>query len=354
MAGRRDSVSRTSVIVLALIVRYAKHHAAGRQRAPAAELRTRHLGSWNVALNWPPWPRIVGAARAVGMKDPSMVDIAPRNDHPPTILESALRYDRASAVVLVIVLPLVSWLWIVAMARDMYGPMNGASAWMMTVVWDFWHLVLLWAMWAVMMVGMMLPSASPMLLYGGLARRSAVGATAASWQVYTFAAGYLFVWAVFSLGATALQRLMAELLLVSSMMEVTNPTGGATLLAIAGLYQLTPIKLACLRSCQSPLGFLMRRWRTGLTGAFRMGLEHGALCVGCCWALMLLLFVGGVMNLGVIAALTALVAFETTDAVRRPRRTNQWRSADWRGCLDAGWLNNRSPRRPPCTLNTAT
>jgi predicted metal-binding membrane protein len=76
------------------------------------------------------------------------------------------------------------------------------------------------------------------------------------------------------------------------------------------VYQLTPIKLACLRACQSPLQFLMSRWRTGLSGAFRMGLEHGALCVGCCWALMLLLFVGGVMNLSVIAALTALVAFE--------------------------------------------
>ena len=76
------------------------------------------------------------------------------------------------------------------------------------------------------------------------------------------------------------------------------------------MYQLTPIKQACLRTCQSPLGFLMHRWRTGVMGAFRMGLEHGAVCVGCCWALMLLLFAGGVMNLAVIAALTAFVAFE--------------------------------------------
>jgi predicted metal-binding membrane protein len=239
-----------------------------------------------------------------------MVADASPDNRPATILESALRHDRAPVVVLLIVVPLVSWLWIVAMARDMYGPMTGASAWMMTAAWDPWHLVLLWAMWAVMMVAMMLPSASPMLLlYGTVARRSAVGAGGAR-QLYAFAAGYLVVWAAFSVGATALQRLLAALLVVSPMMEVTSRVAGATLLMIAGVYQLTPLKHACLRTCQSPLGFLMSRWRPGAGGAFRMGLEHGALCVGCCWALMLLLFAGGVMNLAVIATLTALVAFE--------------------------------------------
>jgi predicted metal-binding membrane protein len=94
------------------------------------------------------------------------------------------------------------------------------------------------------------------------------------------------------------------------MMEVTSRNAGAALLMIAGVYQMTPLKHACLRTCQSPLGFLMSRWRPGASGALRMGIEHGALCVGCCWALMLLLFAGGVMNLAVIAALTVLVAFE--------------------------------------------
>jgi predicted metal-binding membrane protein len=234
-----------------------------------------------------------------------------RNERPRTILESALRFDRTPALVLLIVVPLVSWMWIVVMARDMYGPMTGASAWMMTAVWDGRHLALLWAMWAVMMIGMMLPSATPMLLsYGVVARRSAAGASAASRQIYALAAGYVAVWALFSLGATALQRLLATLLVVSSMMEVTSSAVGATLLLIAGVYQLTPLKLACLRTCQSPFGFLMSRWRSGTAGAFRMGFEHGVLCVGCCWALMLLLFAGGVMNLAVIAALTALVAME--------------------------------------------
>lgn len=240
-----------------------------------------------------------------------MPDTCVHDDPPPTVLEAALRSDRAPAVVLLIVLPLVCWMWIVVMARDMYGSMTGASAWMMTATWDLRHLLLLWAMWAVMMAGMMLPTASPLLLmYGVVARRSAAGPAAASTQIYALAAGYLVAWALFSLGATGLQRLLGALLLVSSMMEVTSPIVGATLLVLAGVYQLTPMKQVCLRTCQSPLGFLMSHWRTGWTGAFRVGLTHGFYCVGCCWALMLLLFVGGVMNLVVIAALTALVAFE--------------------------------------------
>ena len=238
-----------------------------------------------------------------------MTDPEAFHEPPPTILESTLRHDRTSAVVLLVLLPLVSWMWIVIMAQDMYGPMTGASAWMMTARWDVPHLLLLWAMWAVMMAGMMLPSASPMLLlYGVVARRSAQPAAAR--HVYALASGYLVVWLAFSLGATVLQRLLARLLLVSPMMEATSVAAGAALLCLAGVYQLTPIKRTCLRTCRSPLGFLMSRWRTGSSGAFRMGLEHGAFCVGCCWALMLLLFVGGVMNVTVIVALTALVAFE--------------------------------------------
>jgi len=241
--------------------------------------------------------------------DISMGDTAAPDERPLTILESALRYDRGPLLVLLVLLPTLAWIWIVVMARDMYGPMTGASAWMMTASWDVWHLLLLWAMWAVMMAGMMLPSASPMLLlYGVVARRSAHTTTAH--QIYALAAGYLVVWTVFSLGATALQRGLAGLLLVSPMMEATKPAVGATLLLLAGVYQWTPFKRACLQKCQSPLGFLISRWRTGFSGAFGMGFEHGAYCVGCCWALMLLLFAGGVMNLTVIAALTAFVAFE--------------------------------------------
>jgi predicted metal-binding membrane protein len=243
--------------------------------------------------------------------DPSMVDPAARDEHPPTSLESALRYDRTPAAVLLVLVPLISWIWILVMARDMYGTMTGASAWMMTARWDVPHLLLLWAMWAVMMTGMMLPSASPLLLlYGFVARRSAQGTAAR--QLYALAAGYLM-----GLGrvqsrsncASAIARGVPACF-ADDMMEITSPAVGGTLLLVAGVYQLTPIKYACLRTCQSPLGFLMSRWRSGSSGAFAMGLEHGAYCVGCCWALMLLLFAGGVMNLMVIATLTAFVAFE--------------------------------------------
>ena len=235
----------------------------------------------------------------------------PADEHPPTRLELVLGADRTPLVVLLILVPLVCWSWIVVMARDMYGPMTGASAWMMTLQWDARHVLLLWAMWAVMMAGMMLPSATPtLLLYGVMARRSATTRTRAERQIYAFAGGYLVVWMLFSVGATVIQRVLAQRLILSSMMETTSPMAGAILLLIAGLYQLTPVKQVCLRACQSPLGFLMNRWRAGLAGATRMGVEHGMLCVGCCWALMLLLFAGGVMNLLVIAALTAFVAFE--------------------------------------------
>jgi predicted metal-binding membrane protein len=201
-------------------------------------------------------------------------------------------------VALLILVPLVCWSWIVVLARDMYGPMTGASAWMMTASWDAPRVFLLWTMWAVMMTAMMLPSAAPMIVLVGGRPGGFV------------AVGYLTAWAAFSAGATVLQLLLMRLLIVTPMMEVSSARAGALLLAVAGLYQLTPLKQACLTTCQSPMSFLMRRWRSGAAGACRMGIEHGVFCVGCCWALMLLLFAGGVMNLMVIAALTLFVAFE--------------------------------------------
>jgi predicted metal-binding membrane protein len=201
-------------------------------------------------------------------------------------------------IALLVLVPLVSWAWIVVLSRDMYGPMTGASAWMMTAVWDAPHVWLLWAMWAVMMTGMMLPSAAPMIVIAGGSRS------------YFVALGYLSIWALFSAGATALQLFLVRVLVVTPMMELSSRRTGAVLLALAGVYQLTPLKQACLATCQSPMAFLARRWRGGSFGAFRMGVEHGVFCVGCCWALMLLLFAGGVMNLAVIAALTVFVAFE--------------------------------------------
>jgi predicted metal-binding membrane protein len=229
---------------------------------------------------------------------------------PHTALESAARHPRAILVLLFLVTLVPAWTWIVIMARDMYGSMLGPSAWMMTTVWDGPRLALLWAMWAVMMAAMMLPAAAPiLLLYAGAVRNRGEGPHVAL-QMYALGAGYLIVWAVFSVGAVLLQRVLATRLLLTPMMEPASPIAGAVLLFIAGVYQLTPLKRICLRSCRSPLAFLTRRWRSGRAGALRMGVEHGVHCLGCCWALMLLLFAGGVMNLTVILALTAWVLLE--------------------------------------------
>jgi predicted metal-binding membrane protein len=225
-------------------------------------------------------------------------------------LEYMLRRERLLIALVLLLIVSLSWLWIAAMAGDMYGSMIGPAAWMMTPAWDTTHLLLLWAMWAVMMVAMMLPSASStLLLYLHAARIREEGSEAAL-RVYALAGGYLSVWAVFSIGATLLQRVLATREVLSPMMEPASTVPSALLLLIAGAYQMTPLKRVCLRSCRSPLSFLMRRWRPGWTGAYRMGVEHGVYCLGCCWALMLLLFAGGVMNLAVIAALTAWILVE--------------------------------------------
>ena len=234
-----------------------------------------------------------------------MSDSAPQDR---TLLESALRHERAVTSVLLLV-TLASWIWIVLMSRDMYGTMRGASAWMMTDDWDFTHLSLLWAMWTVMMTAMMLPSAAPLvLLYAGALR--AKGERRASGSIYAIAAGYLLVWALFSVGATLLQRILALTLVLTPMLEPARPIIAAAVLAIAGVYQLTPYKRACLRVCRSPLSYLIEHWRDGTLGALRLGIGHGIYCVGCCWALMLLLFAGGVMNLFAIVALMLWVLAE--------------------------------------------
>lgn len=218
--------------------------------------------------------------------------------------------DRAVIIAGLFAATALCWLWIVPMARDMYGPMSGLSAWMMTPTWDFTHLILLWSMWAVMMAGMMLPTAAPLLLLYAAAVRRSEPAPRAVLRVSALAAGYVLVWAVFSVAATLLQRLLSRQLLLTPMMESARPAATAALLLIAGAYQLTPLKTACLKTCRSPLSLIMQRWRPGLSGAFHIGVEHGLYCLGCCWALMLLLFAGGVMNLTVIAALTGLVLIE--------------------------------------------
>jgi predicted metal-binding membrane protein len=228
----------------------------------------------------------------------------------PTLPETIMRHDRVVLLVVLVVIPLAAWTWIAMMARDMYGPMQGASAWMMRAVWDWPRLLLLWTMWAVMMTAMMLPSAAPViLLYAAAARRTAA-AHGVALRVYALTAGYVLIWALFSIAATALQRALAASRILTPMIEPATPVAAALVLAVAGVYQVTPLKRSCLRACRSPLGVIASSWRGGVAGAFRIGVHHGLYCLGCCWALMLILFAGGVMNLAVIIALTLWVAVE--------------------------------------------
>ena len=167
-------------------------------------------------------------------------------------------------------------------------------------------------MWAVMMVAMMLPTAAPMtLLYAAVARKAAAPHSALP-TTFIFVSGYIAMWTIFSLGATIAQHALDRAGLLSPMMVSRSARFGAVLLIAAGIYQLTPLKDACLRNCRAPAHFLARYWRTGNLGAFLMGLRLGAYCVGCCWVLMGLLFVGGVMNLLWIAAIAIFVLLEKT------------------------------------------
>ncbi|HTM02273.1 MAG TPA: DUF2182 domain-containing protein [Vicinamibacterales bacterium] len=222
-------------------------------------------------------------------------------------LEAVLRHPRTllAGVLLLVVVP--SWTWIVLMAHDMYGSMRGPAAWMMTPQWDVPHVILLWAMWSVMMAAMMVPSAAPVVLLYSRAIRNRLGDDDGAASLYAITAGYLAVWTVFSAAATIAQRLLASRLMLTPMMEPAAPRISGVVLALAGVYQLTPLKRACLRACRSPLSVLMTHSRTA---PLRLGVVHGMYCLGCCWTLMLLLFAGGVMNLFVIAALTAWVAVE--------------------------------------------
>jgi predicted metal-binding membrane protein len=181
---------------------------------------------------------------------------------------------------------------------------------------------MMFAMWAIMMVGMMLPSATPTtLVYTAVARKAAREGKPVA-RVTAFVAGYLSMWTVFSLGATVAQWGLERAALLSPTMVSSSPALGGVLLVGAGIYQLTPFKEACLEHCRSPAHFIAEHWRPGTLGALRMGTEHGAYCLGCCWVLMGLLFFGGVMNLLWIAAITLFVLLEK--AVPHGARGGRW------------------------------
>jgi predicted metal-binding membrane protein len=212
----------------------------------------------------------------------------------------------------------MAWGWLVAgagmeMSAVEMTAMAGMDGWLMRpAVWTPAYAVLIFAMWWVMMVAMMLPSAAPMLLLFARVNRKDRSAGAPLVPTALFAGGYLLGWGGFCAVAAALQWGLESARLLSPMLVTTNRWLGAGILIAAGLSQFTPLKAMCLRRCRTPLGFLLGNWRSGRLGALRMGLEHGAFCLGCCWFLMALLFFGGVMNLYWIAGLAVFVLLEKT------------------------------------------
>ena len=228
------------------------------------------------------------------------------------VAETVLKRDRIIMLSGLAVITALSWAYVSSVASGMQN--MGMSTEMamprMQEAWGVTEFALTFAMWAVMMVAMMTPSAAPMILmFAGINRRRKEQQVPYV-PTSVFLVGYLAVWAAFAVLATAAQWGLHTVSLLSPMMASTSPVLGGTLLLAAGIYQWTPLKHACLSKCRSPLGFVLNEWREGGWGAFLMGLKHGAYCTGCCWSLMALLFVAGVMNLVWVAAIAGFVLLE--------------------------------------------
>ena len=251
-------------------------------------------------------------------------------------LESVLRRDRLVVVIALVAVIVLSWAYILAGAgmgmsafemtqmtqsvgvsdstqpsmQEMSTGGTAADSLMATGTWTVGYAVVIFLMWWVMMFGMMLPSAAPLLLLFARMMRKEKDKGAPYVPTGVFALGYVIMWAAFSAIATGAQWGLEASGLLSGIMVGTSAVLGAGLLIAAGVWQLTPWKNACLRHCRSPIGFLSAHWRPGRTGAFKMGLVHGAFCLGCCWFLMALLFYGGVMNLYWIIGLALYILIE--------------------------------------------
>lgn len=226
-------------------------------------------------------------------------------------LIALLRRDQLPVLAALLLLSALCWWYLIALAASMSAmDMQAPAAFARMQSRGLFELGLLFVMWAVMMVGMMLPSAAPMiLLYHQVAKKAASEQRALA-PTTVFTLGYLLAWLVFSVGATLAQWLLEQLSLMSPAMVATSPWLGAGVVVAAGVYQLTPWKDRCLEYCRNPAWLLSRHWRPGVRGALTMGMIHGYYCLGCCWVLMGLLFVGGVMNLLWIAVIAIFVLIE--------------------------------------------
>jgi predicted metal-binding membrane protein len=250
-------------------------------------------------------------------------------------LASTLNRDRWVVLAGLAALTLLAWAYMVKEAREfsLSGICQCAGMKMSGPDLHPWSAVSLLAlgfMWVEMMVAMMLPSATPMILVFAQLNRQHRENHKPYVSTAVFVLGYLVAWAGFSAVAAAAQWGLHGAALISPKMVTQSRTLGATLLIAAGLFQWTPLKNACLKHCRSPLNFLLNDWRDGRRGALIMGLRHGSYCIGCCWLLMVLLFVAGVMNLWWIGLLTLFVLAEK---VAPPA----WRLGQVAGAILIGW-----------------
>jgi predicted metal-binding membrane protein len=225
-------------------------------------------------------------------------------DKPVISLQRREQFLIISSLLIIVVL---AWYYLLILDKnmpEMSGMSMGVHPWMLN---DF---IMMFLMWVIMMIGMMVPSAMrTVLIYSRIVHKAQASGRSIA-PTYFFVSGYIVIWCFFSIAATLLQWQLESLALVSPMMVVTSSYLGAGLLICAGLYQLTPLKDVCLKHCQSPTEFITRNYKKGTYGAFLLGLKHGTYCLGCCWVLMLLLFVGGVMNLIWILAISLFVLLE--------------------------------------------
>ena len=263
-----------------------------------------------------------------------------------TALEAILRRDRIIVAAALVVIAILAWVYLAYLGVQMDMPaaplpseatgempgmdmpgmdmsMPGKDVGTAMVpgfgAWTPANFAFVFVMWAVMMVGMMTPSVTPMVLLYALVGRKARTDGKPFAPTGWFFAGYLLVWIFFSILATMCQWILASVSLLTPTMTAASSTFGGLVLIAAGLYQWTPLKDLCLRQCQAPIAFLSAHggFRSDPVGALRLGIRHGAYCLGCCWALMALLFVGGVMNIAWIGGIAILILLEKTVPVGR-------------------------------------
>ena len=225
-------------------------------------------------------------------------------------VEQLIRRDRAIVALGLLGMAATGWLYILRLGREMAQAADMTMTMPQMAPWSLPDFFFTFLMWAVMMVAMMVPSATPMLLIFATVNRKRLVENTPVIRTGLFLGGYLAVWTAFSLLAALGQWGLHAAALVSGPAIAVTPWLGGALLLLAGVYQFTHLKHACLARCQSPLGFILSEWREGTAGAIAMGLRYGLFCAGCCWVLMALLFVAGVMNLLWVAAIAGFVLVE--------------------------------------------